>query len=157
MKEFWELLKKMDIKGIMIEPTNNSFLQFIRYVFVGGIATIVDWGALYLLTEKCHLVYLISAIFAFILGLMTNFVLSKMLVFKAAKAKVMPMMEFIHYGLIGIVGLGMTELILWGGTKFLGMHYMVSKIIATFIVLFWNYIVRKKLLYEENSKEEVAS
>ena len=148
MKEFWGLLKNFDIKGILIEPTHNAFLQFIRYAFVGGIATIVDWGSLYFLTEKCGIIYFISAIFAFIFGLVTNFILCKILVFKASVAKVKPFMEFIHYGIIGLIGLGITEIILWFGTICLGVHYMLSKIFATFIVLFWNYIVRKKMLYK---------
>jgi len=32
----------------------------------------------------------------------------------------------------------------------MGLHYMLSKIAATFIVLFWNYFARKILLYRDN-------
>lgn len=43
MKEFFELLKKGKLRAIFLDPTDNSFLQFFRYLFVGGIATVVDW------------------------------------------------------------------------------------------------------------------
>ena len=34
-----------------------------------------------------------------------------------------------------------------GSLDILHLHYMLSKVIATLLVLFWNYIARKKLLY----------
>ncbi len=149
MKEFFALLKKFDLKGILITPTKNGFLQFVRYVFVGGIATVVDWGALFLLTDLAHIYHLVSAIIAFVAGLITNFLLSKLLVFNANEVKVNPTVEFISYGIIGLVGLGITELIMFLLTNCLSVHYMVSKMAATVIVLAWNYLARKLVLYKD--------
>ena len=148
MKEFFELLKKFDLKGIFISPTKNGFLQFLRYLFVGGIATVVDWGVLFLLTDFVHIYHMVSAIIAFIAGLITNFFLSKLLVFKANEARVNPVMEFISYAVIGVIGLGITELIMFLFTNCWNIHYMVSKVIATVIVLAWNYIARKLVVYK---------
>ena len=148
MKEFWDLLKHFDLNGLFIAPTKNGFLQFFRYVFVGGIATVVDWGVLFLLTDFGHIHYLLSAVVAFVAGLITNFVLSQLLVFKANEAKVNGVMEFVGYALIGVIGLGITELIMILFTNFWNVHYMISKVIATVIVLFWNYIARRKILYK---------
>ena len=44
--------------------------------------------------------------------------------------------------------LGMTELILFLFTDGLSLHYMLSKAIATAVVLVWNYLARKLLLYK---------
>lgn len=148
MTEFFELLKAGDIKGIIATPTQNGFLQFFRYLFVGGIATVADWGVLFLLTEFAHIYFLISTLIAFFAGLATNFVLSKQLVFKANEAKVSPLMEFLSYAIIGVVGLGITELIMILFTSCWNFHYMLSKCIATIVVLFWNYAARKYILYK---------
>lgn len=147
MKEFFDFLKNGNFKAIFLMPTQNGFLQFFRYAFVGGIATAADWGILFILTEYAGIYFLISASVAFLAGLATNFALSKQLVFKASEAKVRPLMEFISYAIIGIIGLGITELLLALLTNQLSIHYMLSKIIATMIVLFWNYFVRKFILY----------
>ncbi|MBQ8539368.1 MAG: GtrA family protein [Ruminococcus sp.] len=149
MKEFFELLKKFDLKGLFITPTKNGFLQFFRYIFVGGIATIVDWGFLFVLTDFAHIHYLVSAIIAFVAGLITNFFLSKLLVFKANDARVNAIMEFVSYAIIGVIGLGITELILYFFTSFSSMHYMIAKAIATVVVLAWNYIARKLIVYKK--------
>ena len=148
MKEFFALLKDFDLKGIFLTPTKNGFLQFFRYLFVGGIATVVDWGVLMGLTELLQLHHLVSAIFAFVAGLGTNFLLSKLLVFRASEAKTNSLLEFLGYALIGVIGLGMTELIMFLFTDGLSLHYMLSKAIATAVVLVWNYLARKLLLYK---------
>lgn len=148
MKEFFELLKKFDLKGILITPTKNGFLQFVRYVFVGGIATVADWGTLFVLTDFAHIYHMVSAIIAFAVGLIVNFLLSKLLVFKANEARVNVVMEFVSYTIIGIIGLGITELIMFLFTNCWSLHYMLSKVIATVIVLAWNYLARKLFIYK---------
>ena len=146
MNEFFSYLKKMDLKAIFLTPTTNGFLQFFRYAFVGGIATVVDWAIQYIATEA-GLHYLLSGILSFLGGLAVNFLLSKRLVFKASQARVGTTAEFLGYAVIGAIGLGLTLLIMYFFTDILHLHYMLSKVIATLLVLFWNYIARKKLLY----------
>lgn len=148
MKEFFDLLKRFDLKGLFLTPTKNGVLQFFRYLFVGGIATVVDWGVLFALTEFLDLYHLISAIFAFVAGLGTNFLLSKLVVFSANEARANPVMEFLGYALIGVIGLGITELIMYLFTDRMSLYYMLSKAIATALVLVWNYLARKLLLYK---------
>ncbi len=149
MNEFWELVKRRDFKGLFLEPTKNGFLQFFRYVFVGGIATVVDWGILWVLTEFAHVDHMVSAVIAFIAGLTVNFLLSKRLVFKANAARMSPVMEFVSYAVIGVIGLGITEGILYLFTNVWGLHYMLSKVIATAVVLVWNYLARKIAVYQK--------
>ncbi len=149
MKEFWILVKKLDWKGLFLIPTKNGFLQFFRYVFVGGIATVADWGLLFALTDLGHVHYLVSAIIAFVAGLIVNFCLSKLLVFKANEAKVNTVIEFVSYAIIGVIGLGITELIMLLFTHGFEVHYMISKAIATIVVLAWNYLARKQVIYRK--------
>ena len=148
MKEFFHYLKAFDLKALFITPTTNGFLQFFRYAFVGGIATVVDWAILFLATELGGLHYIFSAVLSFFGGLATNFALSKLLVFSASEAKTGLLLEFVGYALIGAVGLGLTVLIMYLFTEILGWYYMLSKALATILVLFWNYIARKKLVYD---------
>ena len=148
MKEFFDLLKRFDLKGLFLTPTKNGFLQFFRYLFVGGIATVVDWGVLLALTELVGIHEMISAAFGFVAGLATNYLLSKLLVFRANEANARGVLEFLGYALIGLMGLGITELLLWIGARF-SLHYMVLKAIATAVVLAWNYLARRFWLYKK--------
>ena len=149
MKELLDLIKQFDLKALFLTPTKNGMIQFFRYIFVGGVATVVDWGTVILLTEAFGIYHLVSAVFSFLAGLITNFILSKQLVFKANTAAVTPFLEFVTYTVTGAVGLGLTELIMFCCTEWFLWHYMLSKAIATVLVLLWNYLSRKIFLYKE--------
>lgn len=60
-REIIALACNLDLRGLLIVPTENGLLQFFRYCFVGGMATIVDWGVLYV-TEMLGLHYLLAAV-----------------------------------------------------------------------------------------------
>lgn len=129
--------------------TSDTLTQLFRYAFVGGAAFIVDYGSLWLLTEVCGLHYLLSAAIAFILGLVCNYLLSTVWVFSRHSFD-SRWAEFAVFALIGVVGLGMNELIMWVGTDVLQLHYMLSKIISTAIVFFWNFFARKFILFNKS-------
>lgn len=133
---------------LFVAPTNNTLLQLFRYGFVGGVAFVVDYGSLYVLTEFLSVPYLWSAAIAFILGLVTNYLLSISWVFKK-NATMQRWQEFLFFAIIGVIGLGFNELIMYVGTDMLHLHYMLSKLISTVIVFFWNFFARKYLLFNK--------
>lgn len=146
MKELFDYIFKLDLKSLFITKTNNTFIQFFRYIFVGGVAFLADGGSLFLITT-IGVNYLISVIFAFVIGLAVNYGLSKLLVFE--NSSVNGKIEFLVYGIIGVIGLGFTEIIMYVLTEIAGLYFMVSKVIATIIVLVWNFIARKITLYRK--------
>jgi putative flippase GtrA len=123
------------------------FVQLFRYGIVGGIAFVVDYGSLWLLTEVFGLNYLVSAAIAFLLGLTCNYLLSTRWVFGESKLK-NRWAEFAAFSIIGVAGLGLNELIMWAFTDGLHFHYMLSKVVSTVIVFFWNFFARRYLVFE---------
>lgn len=123
------------------------FVQLMRYTIVGGIAFVVDYGALWLLTEFVGLYHLLSAAIAFILGLVCNYLISTAWVFGESKVS-SRWLEFVAFAIIGIVGLGFNEAIIYLCTDILGLHYMVSKLVSTVIVFFWNFFARRFILFK---------
>ncbi len=145
MKEFFEALKRFDMNVLFRTETTNWFIQFFRYIFVGGIAFLADAGALWLCEKFMH--YLIAAAIAFVFGLVVNYVLSVCFVFSADERTTSRTAEFIIYAVIGVIGLGLTELIMWLFTDVIGLYFLLSKIVAAAIVLVWNFVARKKIIY----------
>lgn len=146
MKELFDYIFKLDFKSLFITKSSNTFIQFFRYIFVGGVAFLADGGSLFLITT-IGVNYLISVIFAFVIGLAVNYGLSKLLVFE--NSSVNGKIEFLVYGIIGVIGLGFTEIIMYMLTEIAGLYFMVSKVIATIIVLVWNFVARKITLYKK--------
>lgn len=148
MKELISDIYSLEMRKLFINPTDNTYIQFFRYLFVGGTAFLVDAGCLFLL-EKLGLNYLLAAMFAFVVGLVVNFILSKLLVFKGNETISSNKVEFLVYAIIGVIGLGLTELILYLFTEKLLVYFMVSKVIAAMVVLIWNFVARKVTLYNK--------
>lgn len=122
------------------------WVQIVRYTFVGGLAFVVDFGALFALTHILGIHYLISAGLAFGLGLATNYAISVVWVFdqRAVQSR---WAEFLIFALLGVVGLGLNELTIYVLTDWFGMHYLASKVGATGLTYVWNFASRKMLLF----------
>ena len=130
---------------------NNTFVQLFRYVLVGGLAFVIDYGSLFVLTEYFGVNYLLSAAIAFVLGLMVNYLLSTIWVFTESRLN-NKMAEFSVFAFIGLVGLVLNEVIMYICSDILNIHYMVSKLCSTGIVFFWNFFGRKYILFTKQKK-----
>lgn len=125
----------------------NSLIQFVKYLFVGGVAFLFDFGTLYTLTEYAHFHYLVSSVFAFIIGLNVNYFLAKFLVFKESKIKNIKK-EYVLIVLISLSALVINQFSLFILTEKIGMYYLLSKIITTVFLLFYNFIIRKVFIFD---------
>lgn len=132
---------------LFVEPTTNIWLQLLRYGFVGGVAFVADYGTLFGLTHYAHVHYLWSAGIAFIVGLTVNYLLSISWVFNRNRSA-KPWVEFLVFALIGVVGLGLNELIMYVATDIMELHYMISKLISTALVFCWNFFARKLIIFK---------
>lgn len=130
----------------ILSKSDKTSVQLLKYGFVGGMAYCVDFGSLFFLTEFIKIHYLISAAIAFILGLVTNYALSIFWVFPK-RTLANKRTEFLLFSIIGLIGLGLNEVIIWFFTEFIHYHYLISKIFSAVIVFFWNFIARKKILF----------
>lgn len=137
------------ISKIFKEGTDNIIIQLFRYAIVGGLAFVVDFGTLWLLTDFAGLHYQLSACIGFIFGLLVNYFISISWVFTANRNDSRLMMrsiEFVFYAIIGLIGLGLNALILWICTDLIGIHYLASKLISTGLVFIWNFLARRMLM-----------
>lgn len=121
--------------------------QILKFGVVGGVAFVIDYGILFLLAKVIGLNELISAAISFIISLTFNYFLSTKWVFDAKKQTPK---EVIIFVLLSVVGLGINELLIYLGTKKLGIDVMIVKLFATAIVMVYNFITRKLIIEKHN-------
>ncbi len=160
-------MKKLFNK-LFIEETSHTGIQFFRSLFVGGIASVVDMGVLILLKELFGMAESLATVFGFIAGLTVNYVISTFWVFSKAKVK-NRMVDFIVFGVIGIIGLGLTQLIIapfseqgifgegflvshavFGSLVPIDKYYIIGKVLAIVLTYMWNFFARKFILYRKS-------
>lgn len=121
--------------------------QILKFGVVGGIAFVIDYGILFLLAKVIGLNELISAAISFIISLTFNYFLSTKWVFEAKKQTPK---EVIIFVLLSVVGLCINEVLIYLGTKKLGIDVMIVKLFATAIVMVYNFITRKLIIEKHN-------
>jgi len=122
---------------------NSTHAQMFRYAFVAGFGLVVDFGTVVFTKQVLGFHYLIAACAGFLLGLIVTYYLSNLMVFGAPKGDKRKL--FIIFALIGLVGLGILNLLMWALTGGLGLNYIISKALATIVVFAWNFFARKQL------------
>ena len=100
----------------------------------------------YDVSDICGIYYLISGILSFIISVLVNYIMSTKWVFNQENIN-NRVLEFNLFLLISTIGLVFTEILLYLFTDVLGLYYLISKIIAAIIVLFWNFIARRVMFY----------
>ncbi len=115
--------------------------QILKFGVVGGLAFVIDYALLYLLTEFLNIHYLISSIISFSVSVIFNYILSIKWVFDVNKKQ--DVKEFIIFIVLSIIGLGINSLIMYIMVDLMNVYYMVSKIVATAVVMVYNFITRK--------------
>ena len=131
----------------MINKLNNNslFQQIIKFGFVGGIAFIIDYITLIIFIEIFGISILISTAMAFSISVIFNYVASIKWVFNV-NSNNSSKKNFILFIILSIVGLIITEIIMYIGTQQLDINYLIVKIFATTVVMFFNFITRKMFL-----------
>ncbi len=148
----------MTIKQLLIGKTEDSRIQIVRNAIVESIRIGFNALVLFLMTEYIlGEKYLeVNTFVASMLSGLLNYALSTIWVFHK-RQKRGNISRFVVFTIIGAVGLalnvGITSLL----TKLCGIHYLVSNLIAQAIVFFFNFFMRKKIVYGMMSKEEGES
>ncbi len=119
--------------------------QIMKFGVVGAVAFVIDYGLLALLTEVFAINYLVSATVSFTASVVFNYVASMRYVF-THKDGLSRRREFAIFVTLSVIGLLINNFCMWAGVELLGIHYLVTKIGATFIVMVWNFVTRKIFL-----------
>ena len=142
--------------GIGARKPKALIAEIIRFLIVGGLAFVVDFTVLSLTaehifhTEHGWGLYLATAL-GFLAGVVVNYALSILFVFRNARtdSSYRTYNAFLIFAGLGFIGLLLTEVGMYLGVGILAINYQVAKIFVTGIVLFWNYLSRKLILFKE--------
>jgi putative flippase GtrA len=125
-------------------------VKIIRYFFVGGVAACVDIGFFLLFAKILGFNYLLVASIGFILATLVNYVLSVRYVFDSG-VRFSRKREFALIYAVSALGLLFNLAALYLLVDIARAELMLSKIIATATVFFWNYLARKHYVFRPAS------
>ena len=141
--------------------------EVLRFAVAGVAGFVVELLVLILLKEKLGLDTLIATPIAFLLSVIVNYLICVFWVFDGARDQ--SRKNQAAFLLTSVIGLLLNELlmflfrIMWGEEtvlftvfSFTVSLYVLNKVIATILVMIWNYFTKRKILTKGNKEEDKA-
>ena len=136
---------------------NHRIKEIVKFVFTGGVCFLIEYAALIALKEWLHLPVVAATPLAFLISVVFNYLLCVKWVFDgAAEGNKKAQLGFV---VTSLMGLFLNWAIMWALTALLGEDavlltifgvdvkvYMLNKVIATGLVMVWNYFTKRWLL-----------
>jgi len=133
--------------------------RFSKFLVVGGIGFIVDFGTLTLLKELFDTPTLIANTISFTMAVVSNFTLNRYWTYPDSREKKFSA-QLGQFAGVSVVGLLINNSLLWLlETPFntalesieiaVGKGYIPAKMVATVIVLFWNFFINRYWTYND--------
>lgn len=117
----------------------------MKFGAVGVLCFGIDYGLMIFLTEVWGIRYLASSGISFSVSVLVNYTLSLKFVFETDKDN-NKVVEFLVFIILSVIGLGINQALMWVCVDKLHVHYMVSKIGVTLVVMVYNFVTRKFIL-----------
>ena len=122
--------------------------QFIRYLLVGGFSFLLEYSLFFILLKVFAIHYLIANSIVYSSASLINFLLNRAWTFKS-NGKINHQL-FLYFSLVGFNFFASNGL-LYILTGLLLIHPLISKIVAMCMIVSWNFILYKKVIYKSIS------
>jgi len=148
----------------MIMSNARERTRFLRFLVVGTIGAVVDFGTFNLLTYGLHLNAIVSSVISFIAAVFSNFMWNRYWTYPDSRSKPIHH-QMVQFLLVSLIGLGIrTPLFAWlervlirlAGNlllpnfltpSFLGHN--VALAIAIVVVMLWNFFANRFWTYSD--------
>lgn len=137
--------------------------QIFKFAIVGGISFVVDFLVYTIMCNVLNIHYIIAGISGFTVSVVVNYILSMRFVF-VSKDDLRKDKEFVIFVVLSLIGMFLNSVILYVCIDLIYMNWnwlnqvlsidwmnILAKVIATGIVMVYNFITRKIFL---EKKEE---
>ena len=126
--------------------------QFLRFTGVGAIGTTGHYITLVLLVEAMDIDAVPASLAGFVVGALINYHLNRTYTFRSDVAHSIALPKFFTIAAIGAL---LNTLIMSLAINQFDLHYFLSQLLATGIVLVWGFLGNRLWTFNDAGKEHV--
>ncbi|MFA7269728.1 MAG: GtrA family protein [Sterolibacterium sp.] len=119
---------------------SEYFRQFIRFAGVGLVSAIGHFGTLILLVQGFGMAAVPASAAGALVGAWINYSLNYRYTFRSAKQHRETVVKF---AVVAAVGLLLNTLFMWLGVELLDLHYLLSQLATTGLVVVWSFLANR--------------
>jgi putative flippase GtrA len=139
--------------------------RFIKFSIVGALGAVIDFGLLNLLVQLAGFPKLLANVCSFTAAVISNFVWNRLWVYPETRGESLRK-QFVQFSVVNVAGLAINTAIFYASDRWLlgetallagpagalalaigmahfDLAYNGAKVIATGVVLFWNFFVNR--------------
>lgn len=124
----------------IISNIYTRFRNLILYGVIGSFTAFLDFIVYTMLTSGLEVYYLIANCISVVIGITTSFILNRYYNFKV---KDKPLIRFFSFFAVGVLGMILSNFILYVSVEEYGFSKIVSKLLSIIIVVFFQFLLNK--------------
>lgn len=125
--------------------TPETRKQLLRYLITGGLAAGAEYSLFYVLNLLAGLSLILSNSAAYTSGFIISFILNRVWSFES---KGHLGRQLLLYSILFGINLILSNILVSFFTNQLGLATMISKAIAMGVIVLWNFVIYKKIIYK---------
>jgi len=123
------------------------FKQAFFYIFIGALATAVDWISFFSLNSLCRIDYKIAVSISFSLGSAVNYILNKKITFNDQTRQIAIQLSI--FVIWAVISLLISVFLMFIQVKLVGLQPIHARVITTGIMLAVNFCVQKYVTFNQ--------
>ena len=124
----------------MLVMNKHTIRQFLSFAAIGAVGTAGHYTTLVICVELLTIRPIIASTLGFIVGAVINYFLNYHLTFRSQKKHTEALSKFM---IAATVGMFINMAIMSLALKVLMLYYLLSQVLATALVLIWNFSINK--------------
>jgi putative flippase GtrA len=159
-----------------IQDNQKELTRFLKFSVVGTLGAVIDFGVLNLLVQLAGFPKVLANVCSFSAAVLSNFTWNRLWVYPETRGEPLRK-QFVQFAMVNLIGLGINTIIFYGSDQWIlgeegllkgpvaslaamvGMSHFDfalngAKVIATSIVLFWNFFVNRLWTFQHVPRAE---
>ena len=143
----------------------KEIIRFLKFAAVGTLGAVIDFGLLNLLVQLAGFPKLLANTCSFTAAVISNFIWNRLWVYPETRGEPLRK-QFVQFSVVNVAGLAINTVVFYGSDRWLlgqagllagpvgalalatgmahfDLAYNGAKVIATGVVLFWNFFINR--------------
>lgn len=143
------LSKNMETLKNKVSNIYKRFRNLIVYGFIGGFCAALDFAIFTLLCHFEIMPYLFANVISTHIGIFTSFLLNRSYNFKV---KDKTLLRFLSFYAAGLIGLGLSSILLWLMVDKAQWNKLVCKLITIVVVSLVQFVLNKYVTFKQSKQ-----
>ena len=127
--------------------------KFIKFGITGVSGMVIDFFLTWLFKDVVHLNQFLANAIGFSAAVTSNYIINRQWTFRDRQTKAVP--QFAAFLAVSLIGLLLNSSVIFLFNTLLNVNFYISKVLAVFIVFFWNFSLNYFLVFKSAKEKKI--